>query len=219
LAPDQKNVNNERKRDLILAIETAVLGGSISLLRDGAEIASISGGKDISRSEDLLVNITDILRKSDAGPRDIELIAVSTGPGSYTGIRVGIATALGLKNSLNIECVGVEVLRSMKMAANGEEQIICAVPIGRDEVCWQAFNGSTAEAIRVEKQGEFANRVLKHEDIKVIVHEKLFASIAASVETPRIRNAGGDLARYIGMAALDREALSKLEPIYIRDNF
>jgi tRNA threonylcarbamoyl adenosine modification protein YeaZ len=212
-------VNNEHKKNLILAVETAVLGGSISLLRDGAEIGSISGGKDISRSEDLLVNIADILKKSDASPHDIELIAVSTGPGSYTGIRVGIATALGLKNSLNIECVGVEVLGSMRMAANGDEQIICAVPIGRDEVCWQSFNGSTTDAIRVGKQDEFVECVLKHQNIEVIVHEKLFASLSAHVETTRIRNAGAVLARYIGMAAIKGEALSALEPIYIRDNF
>ena len=212
-------MNHEHKKDLILAIETAVLGGSISLLRDGAEIASISGGKDISRSEDLLVNIADLLKKSDAGPHDIELIAVSTGPGSYTGIRVGIATALGLKNSLDIECVGVEVLGSMRMAANGDEQIICAVPIGRDEVCWQFFNGSSADAIRVEKQDEVVKRVLKHENIKLIVHEKLFASLLADVADPRILNAGADLARYIGMSSIRGEALSTLEPIYIRDNF
>jgi tRNA threonylcarbamoyladenosine biosynthesis protein TsaB len=212
-------VNNEHKKDLILAIETAVLGGSISLLRDGAEIGSISGGKDISRSEDLLVNIADILKKSDATPRDIKLIAVSTGPGSYTGIRVGIATALGLKNSLNIECVGVEVLGSMRMAVNGDEQIICAVPIGRDEVCRQSFQGGTADAIRVEKQDEFVEHVLKHENIQVIVHEKLFAFLTAYVESPRIRNAGVDLAQYIGMAAIRGEALSTLEPIYVRDNF
>lgn len=212
-------MNNEHKKDLILAIETAVLGGSISLLRDGAEIAFMSGGKDISRSEDLLVNIADILKKGDASPHDLELIAVSTGPGSYTGIRVGIATALGLKNALNIECVGVEVLGSMKMAANGEEQIICAVPIGRDEVCSQTFKEGTADAIRVEKQDEFVKCVLKHENIQVIVHEKLFFLLTAHVETPRIRNAGADLARYIGVAAIKGEALSGLEPIYIRDNF
>ena len=147
------------------------------------------------------------------------MIAVSTGPGSYTGIRVGIATALGLKNSLNIECVGVEVLGSMRMAANGDEQIICAVPIGRDEVCWQSFKGSIVDAIRVEKQDEFVKRVLKHENITVIVHEKIFASLTAYGETLRIRNAGADLARYIGMAAIRGEALSTLEPIYVRDNF
>jgi tRNA threonylcarbamoyl adenosine modification protein YeaZ len=212
-------VNNEHKKNLILAIETAVLGGSISLLRDGVEIGSISGEKDISRSEDLLVNIADILKKSDAGTRDIELIAVSTGPGSYTGIRVGIATALGLKNALNIECVGVEVMGAMKIAATGDEQIICAVPIGRDEVCWQLFDGSTADAIQVGKQDEFVERLLKSENIKVIGHEKLFVSLAAYVESPRIRNAGVDLARYIGMAAIRGEAFSTLEPIYVRDNF
>lgn len=212
-------MNNEHKKDLILAIETAVVGGSISLLRDGAEIASISGEKDISRSEDLLVNIADILKESGASRYDIELIAVSTGPGSYTGIRVGIATALGLKNSLNIDCVGVGVLESMRLAVGGNEQIICAVPIGRDEVCWQAFKESTADAIRVGKQDEFVERVLNHENIEVIVHEKLFAFLTAQVETPRVRNAGADLARYIGRAASKREALSPLEPIYVRDNF
>lgn len=211
-------MSNADKKDLILAMETAVLGGSISLLRDGAEIASISGSKDISRSEDLLVNISDILKKIAASPRDIKMIAVSTGPGSYTGIRVGIATALGLKNSLNIECVGVEVLGSMRLAADGNENIICAVPIGRDEVCWQFFEGSAAEAIRIEKQDAFVLRALKDENIKIIVHEKLFAPLRAVAETPGIRSAGSDLARYVGLAASKGKALSPLEPIYVRDN-
>lgn len=211
-------MKNEHKKHLTLAIETAVLGGSISLLRDGAEIDSMSGGTDVSRSEDILANIDELLRKNNSGPSEICLIAVSTGPGSYTGIRVGIATALGLKNALNIECVGVEVLRSMAISARSGDDLICAVPIGREEVCWQSFQAGVSGPIKIEKQDAFVERLRTDTGNKSILHERLYASFTPNIETARVLNAGTDLARYIGLAAIKGEALGSLEPIYIRDN-
>lgn len=211
-------MKNEHNKNLTLAIETAVLGGSLSLLRDGNEIDLISGERDVSRSEDLLANISVILERNDAAPGDVSLIAVSIGPGSYTGIRVGIATALGLKNSLDVECVGVQVLSALAVTSNSTGKIVCAVPIGRDEVCWQSFEPGSAGAILIDKQGNFFERMLSEEEPDVILHEKLFDQIGPNGRKRQILNAGGHLARYIGMAASRGEALSALEPIYIRDN-
>lgn len=211
-------MKNEHNKNLTLAIETAVLGGSISLLRDGLEIDFVSGEKDVSRSEDLLENIDGILKRNNAAPGDINLIAVSTGPGSYTGIRVGIATALGLKNGLGVPCVGVQLFSALTLASRSSGKIVCAVPIGRDEVCRQSFESETPGPIRIEKQDAFFAGIISDADTEFILHEKLFDELSRNETQGYIVNAGGRLARYIGLAADRGEALSDLEPIYIRDN-
>lgn len=211
-------MTNKNSKHLILAIETAVLGGSISLLRDGNQVDSIAGEKDVSRSEDILVNIRDLLERNGVGAQDVNLIAVSTGPGSYTGIRVGIATAIGLKNALQIDCVGVGVLGSMAMAADLSADVLCALPIGRDEVCWQSFGPSVRGTIQVEKQDIFIERVREGRNIPAVLHEKLFVVLRSEAPSGKIVNAGNGLAKYIGMAAFKREAIGLLEPIYVRDN-
>ena len=212
-------MKNEHNKNLTLAIETAVLGGSISLLREGSEVDFIAVEKDVSRSEDLLENIDGILKRNNAEPGEINLIAVSTGPGSYTGIRVGIATALGLKNGLGIRCVGVQLFSAMSVTMPGPAgKVICAVPIGRDEVCRQSFELGTPGPIRIDKQDTFFERLISGENIVAILHEKLFDQLGPDKKNDRILNAGSRLARYIGMAADRGEGLSALEAIYIRDN-
>ena len=101
------------KSKIVLAIEAAIRGGSVSLLDGETEILSWHGVTLVSRAEDLLVNISGILEQSGFDKSQIDMIAVSNGPGSFTGIRIGLATALGLKNSLGIPCFGVSLLAAV----------------------------------------------------------------------------------------------------------
>jgi tRNA threonylcarbamoyladenosine biosynthesis protein TsaB len=129
---------------IILAIETAVAGGSLALYRDGEILAEISGDPQISRAADLLPNIDKLLRSNDLELGDIGLIAVSLGPGSYTGIRIGISTALGLGRSVGVEIQGISLLRAIASDAAPVGQVIAAVPTGREDIAWQIFDGGSA---------------------------------------------------------------------------
>ncbi|MGQ0543253.1 MAG: tRNA (adenosine(37)-N6)-threonylcarbamoyltransferase complex dimerization subunit type 1 TsaB, partial [Blastocatellia bacterium] len=106
-------MNRDSTSHTVLAIESAIQDGSIALFRDGKEIASVGGSDDVSRAEELLPNIEKLFNDTGIKFDEIDLIAVSRGPGSYTGIRIGIATVLGLARALNISCAGVSVLEAM----------------------------------------------------------------------------------------------------------
>src|SRR5258708_18599521 len=98
--------------EFTLAIESAISGGSISLLK-GREIANWIGSSNVSKAEDLLANIDHLLAANDIALNEIDLITVSAGPGSFTGIRIGIATALGLKAGLGIAMSSESALKAI----------------------------------------------------------------------------------------------------------
>jgi tRNA threonylcarbamoyladenosine biosynthesis protein TsaB len=126
---------------ITLAIEAAIAGGSISLIRDGDEIAHWIGTGSVSKAENLLADIDRLMRENNIDRSDIGLIAVSAGPGSFTGIRIGIATAIGIKNGLGVEMTSVSALEAMVFASGLIGQVTATVPVGRGSVCIQEFDG------------------------------------------------------------------------------
>jgi tRNA threonylcarbamoyl adenosine modification protein YeaZ len=129
--------------DLTLGIETAVAGGSLSLCRGEEELATWAGHDEPVRAEDVLVRIQGLLKGSGVGKDEITKVVVSAGPGSFTGIRVGIATAIGLKDALQVELSSFSVLEAM--AASVDLTGISAIPMGRESACAQRFvNGNAA---------------------------------------------------------------------------
>jgi tRNA threonylcarbamoyl adenosine modification protein YeaZ len=208
---------NDSENKVTLAIETAVLGGSLAVVSRGEVLDHWLGGDDVSRSEDLIVSIAALLDKNGLHRRDIEIIAVSTGPGSYTGIRVGIATALGLKNALNITCVGVPVLEAMALGETSSNNIVTAVPVARGDICWRSFGGESNEIVSVEKLAVFLDFLSSNVPDRVVVHEQIFGQLIAEKSGVSLENAGTALSRYIGLAAKGAGTGADLTPIYVRD--
>jgi tRNA threonylcarbamoyl adenosine modification protein YeaZ len=92
-----------------------------------------------TRADQLLQAIEKLLPNAGANLSDISTIAVSTGPGSFTGIRVGIATTLGLCRSLDVELKGIPVLEAISWAAQADE-VTAIVPAGREQFAMQSFS-------------------------------------------------------------------------------
>jgi len=120
----------------ILAMETAVSNGSVALLRGGTAIGGSTD--DVARAENLLSRVDSLLRQQAASVADIGTIAVALGPGSYTGIRIGIATSLGLARACGIRIVGASCLEAMAWSSN-LPKITAALPFGRNSVAIQIF--------------------------------------------------------------------------------
>lgn len=207
------------KENITLAIETAVTGGSLALFMDGRELDLWLGGEGVSRSEDLLLSISDILARNSLDRSDISQIAVSTGPGSYTGIRVGISTALGLKNALGISCLGFQVLDAMNGAlAPHSRPAVAAIPLGRNEICRQSFGSEGAGELFVEKIEQFVDFLDTNDTICALLHTKLYSQLVSNPDLNcELIDAGSGLAGYIGLAAQKREARSGIMPVYVRD--
>jgi tRNA threonylcarbamoyladenosine biosynthesis protein TsaB len=103
--------------DLILNIDTAVQGASISLAANGTDIDSKQTFETNDSAAWIHVAIRDLLHENDLTVNDLKAIGLSSGPGSYTGLRVGMATAKGLCYALSVPLITVNTLEMMASAA------------------------------------------------------------------------------------------------------
>jgi tRNA threonylcarbamoyl adenosine modification protein YeaZ len=97
---------------LTLAFDTAT-GAATSALADGDEVL----GERVSRAQTLLEDVDALLRQAGAHPSDISRLAVGIGPGSFTGVRIGLAVARGLALSLDVPGAGVSTLDALAAGA------------------------------------------------------------------------------------------------------
>ncbi len=98
---------------LILGIETSAHPASVSLLQDGKIIAEIYIHTSFTHSKTLMPMVNSALELTEKKISDVDLIAVSDGPGSFTGVRIGIATAKGLALPNNTDCMGISSLEAL----------------------------------------------------------------------------------------------------------
>lgn len=99
----------------ILLIETATDICSIAVATDGAVVSHRSTGRSYSHSEVITVFIEECLAEAELQPADLAAVAVTSGPGSYTALRIGASTAKGLCYGLDIPLISVDTMRSMAM--------------------------------------------------------------------------------------------------------
>ena len=136
---------------LILSIETATLAGAVALSKGQEIIASLEGDKSSSHSNTLLREIDTVLQQADRTLGEIDFFAVATGPGSFTGLRIGIATVKGLAFTLNRPCVAVPTLAAIAHSAGVCGRVVAALPAGRGEVFVQMFSVSTGDVVPLDE--------------------------------------------------------------------
>jgi tRNA threonylcarbamoyladenosine biosynthesis protein TsaB len=149
---------------LILNIETATKNCSVSLSNQGEVIACVEVAEQgYSHAEKLHVFIEQVLLASNIQFSDLKAIAVSQGPGSYTGLRIGISAAKGLCYSLNIPLIAIDTLEVLaRQLQISEGYIIPMIDARRMEVYSAVFNAqyekirnTQAEIITDESFQEF----------------------------------------------------------------
>jgi len=106
---------------LTLAFDTATDVATSALVDDGEVIAERS-----SRAVTLLEDVDALLRQGGAHPHDLDALAVGIGPGSFTGVRIGLATARGLALALDLRGAGVSTLAALAAGAPGATPVIDA---------------------------------------------------------------------------------------------
>src|SRR5262245_47683324 len=125
----------------VLALDTASPLPSISVLWEGA-VSSETLSADRRSSEELLPAIGALLERLGKRLADLSRIAVCTGPGSFTGLRVGMATAWGLSRGSGVAVEGVSTLEALAEAArdSGADCVAAALDAGRGEVVLASYD-------------------------------------------------------------------------------
>ena len=130
----------------ILGIETATASQSVALLEDQQLLAEAAWSGAGSRGGKLLPMIDSVLREAGVAPSAIEAIAVSVGPGSFTGVRVGLATAKGMVLGTHAVLIGVSTLEALAAGCARRKTIVCALlDAGRGEVYAGLYQYTGAE--------------------------------------------------------------------------
>ena len=128
----------------ILNIETATKNCSVSISKNGKIIACKQLAEEgYSHAEKLHVFIEEILQENNLTVKDLNAIAVSQGPGSYTGLRIGVSSAKGLSYSLDIPMISVDTLESMANQIEAVDGLIIPmIDARRMEVFCAVFDGN-----------------------------------------------------------------------------
>jgi len=132
---------------IILSIETATMGGSVFVGRGPAELAVINGDPQVSQSSSLLSDINTALESAGLPLQDVDLFACTSGPGSFTGLRIGMATLKGLAATLDRPCVGIPTLEAIAHSAGVSKATVALLPAGRGELFAQMFSVADDQAV------------------------------------------------------------------------
>ena len=124
---------------LILAFETSAKAASVALHDDAKLLAESYQNTGLTHSQTLMVMAEDMLKQCGYTAKDVTHVAVAAGPGSFTGVRIGVAAAKGLAWGLQVPCCGVSTLEAMAKNMGIYEGIVCACMDARRNQVYNAL--------------------------------------------------------------------------------
>lgn len=137
-----------KEESLILSLETATRAGSVALTCGTELLSSRTGDANSSHSGHLLKQIDEILEEAGCSINDVDFFAAALGPGSFTGLRIGLATAKSLAATLNKLCVGVQTLHAVAHSAGAAKATLALLLAGRGELFAQLLAVDESGAVR-----------------------------------------------------------------------
>lgn len=124
---------------LTLAFESSARPASVALLEDGRLVSQYTQCSALTHSRTLLPMAEDMLKNAEKALSDVDLLAVAQGPGSFTGIRIGVSTVKGLAWALDKPCVGVSTLEAMAWHGLAAGGLVCPVMDARRSQVYNAL--------------------------------------------------------------------------------
>ncbi|MEE0865338.1 MAG: tRNA (adenosine(37)-N6)-threonylcarbamoyltransferase complex dimerization subunit type 1 TsaB [Clostridia bacterium] len=146
----------------ILSIDTSSNVCGVSILENHKLICNLDCDTGRTHSENLMPMIKDALSKANLTLNEIGLIVCDIGPGSFTGIRIGIATVKAFNDSLNIPCIGVSSLEALAYNINNNSALVCSILDCKNDNCYFALYEMKEKGFEtlIEPQSEDINSTL-----------------------------------------------------------
>ena len=146
---------------LILALESSAKAASVALCRDGVLIAQSQQCSGLTHSCTLLPMAEQLLKNTDTRLADVDAIAVARGPGSFTGVRIGVSTVKALAHAANKPCVAVDALEALAANVTAFDGVVCPILDARAQQVYGAIfkRGERLTEDTVEKLTLFLDRV------------------------------------------------------------
>jgi len=188
---------------LTLAFDTATSAATSALLRDEEVLA-----EGVSRAVRVLADAEELLERAGAKPRDVQRLVVGTGPGSFTGVRMGLAAARSLAFALELPLAGVSTLDALAAGAPGSLPVIDA---GRREV-FTMLGGRPAVLAPAELRLEAGTVCVGDGAVR---YREVLEALGAEVP-PRDSELHLPKARCHARLATDFIAPDEVEPLYLR---
>lgn len=212
----------------ILNIETATTNCSVALSKDGETLALKEDyNSKYSHAESLHVFIDDVLNEALIKPQDLDAIAISKGPGSYTGLRIGVSAAKGLCFALDKPLISIDTLLSLAQQVTIHAgSIVPMLDARRMEVYTAVYNKSYAQILPIRAQ------ILDHKSFEQLLKAGSVYFIGNGVEKtkalishPNAIFLEGKLPSAKDMGTLAQEKFNKadfenvayFEPFYLKD--
>ena len=207
----------------VLGIDSSATSASAAIFKDDIILSEVYSDTGLTHSQTLLPMIDNCMKMAGISSDDVDLIAISNGPGSFTGVRIGLATVKGIAFTNNIPCAEVSTLEGMAYNVSCFRGIICSVMDARCSQVYTSFFESTDgckvnrlsedEAISIDELGErikkFDKPVILVGDGAKICFEKLSAdndNLSIAPENIRKQRASS-----VAMCALNKETKSAAE--------
>lgn len=218
---------------LILAFESSAKAASVALFRDQVLLAEQFQNNGKTHSATLMPMAESILKDCGVRPEELSCIAVAKGPGSFTGIRIGVSAAKGMAWAAEKPCCGVSTLEAMAAQLQHVSGIICPVMDARRSQVYNALFSSDGEtltrltedrAISLEELGEelrnYEKTIFLVGDGTKLCYNTLKASIPAltlpSAHLEMQRATGVGMAAFRMIQAGQLETPQQLTPNYLR---
>ena len=123
----------------ILAFETSAKAASVALTQEGKLLGESYQNTGLTHSQTLMVMAQDLLRQCGVAISQLDAVAVANGPGSFTGVRIGVAAAKGLAWGAELPCVGVSTLSAMAVGLGAWQGYVCPVMDARSSQVYNAL--------------------------------------------------------------------------------
>lgn len=167
---------------MILALESSATACSVALTKDGNLLAQAFQHSGLTHSRTLLPMVDSVLNSCGESMEQVDVVAVAAGPGSFTGLRIGVATAKGLAWSEDKDCAACSTLESMAwpLAHMEGKMIVCAMDARRSQVYNALFLAKDGRLERLSEDRAISLADLA-EELKKIEIEKIVVGDGAKL--------------------------------------